>query len=251
MSIILAIETSSELASCALLRGDVVLSRAASGVATHSQSILPMVQSLLAEAGIALADCDAIAYGAGPGSFTGVRTACGVAQGLAFGAGLPVVPVVTLDAMALACHQQHQAADVLAVLDARMGEVYWAQYRFDGADAGAAVVPVTVLPAQLSAPDQVLPAGPVRACGNGLAAYAAVLGERSFGADADVGIMPHAVQVGQLARVALAAGHAVAAADAQPLYLRNKIAYTSAERLDMKTAQNAALAAAKAAAEAA
>jgi tRNA threonylcarbamoyladenosine biosynthesis protein TsaB len=92
MPIILAIETSSELASCALLCGDVLLARASCGVRTHSQSILPMVQELLAEAGIALRDCDAIAFGAGPGSFTGVRTACGIAQGLAFGAGLPVVP---------------------------------------------------------------------------------------------------------------------------------------------------------------
>src|SRR4051812_47289178 len=100
---LLAIETSSELASCALLKGDTVSTRESSGVRTHSQSILPMVQELLAEAGIALSDCDAIAFGAGPGSFTGVRTACGIAQGLAFGAALPVVPLVTLDAMALAC----------------------------------------------------------------------------------------------------------------------------------------------------
>ena len=167
MPIILAIETSSELASCALLRGESVLSRVSSGVRTHSQSVLPMIQELLAEAGITLRDCDAIAYGSGPGSFTGVRTACGVAQGLAFGARLPVVPVVTLDAMALACHQQYGAQDVLTVLDARMGEVYWAQYRFGGA-AGQQ----TVLAPVLSAPAAVQPEGAVVACGNGLSAYA-------------------------------------------------------------------------------
>src|SRR5881409_2771241 len=99
MPIILAIETSSELASCALLNTTgaqpaAVLARESSGVRTHSQAVLPMVQELLREAGIKLADCDAIAFGAGPGSFTGVRTACGVAQGLAFGAGLPVLPLV-------------------------------------------------------------------------------------------------------------------------------------------------------------
>ncbi len=139
---LLAIETSSELASCALLRGDVVLSRASSGVRTHSQSILPMVQELLAEAGVTLADVDAIAYGSGPGSFTGVRTACGIAQGLAYGASLPVVPVVTLDAMALACHQQHGAQRIVTVLDARMGEVYWAQYDYqDGLQAVSAAGP--------------------------------------------------------------------------------------------------------------
>jgi len=107
MATILAIETSSEMASCALLRGERVYFRESSGVRTHSQAVLPMIQELLAEAGIVLRDCDAIAYGAGPGSFTGVRTACGIAQGLGFGAGLPLLPVVTLDAMALACRERH------------------------------------------------------------------------------------------------------------------------------------------------
>jgi len=222
MPIILAIETSSETASVALLRGDAVLSRVSSGVRTHSQSILPMIQELLAEAGIALAECDAVAFGSGPGSFTGVRTACGVAQGLAFGGKLPAVPVVTLDAMALACHQQHGAAEVLVVLDARMGEVYWAQYRFDH---GALVA---VLPATLSAPAEVQPQGTPVMCGNGLSAYA-----DAFPAGGFAEVMPHAVQVAQLAAIAFAAGRTVTAADAQPLYLRNKVAYTQAERRDM------------------
>lgn len=230
MPIILAIETSSELASCALLRGETVISRVSSGVRTHSQSILPMIQELLAEAGIALKDCDAIAFGSGPGSFTGVRTACGIAQGLAFGANLPVVPVVTLDAMALACRQQHGAADVLAVLDARMGEVYWAQYRFE-ADAA---VPATVLPPALSAPDGVSPQGAPVACGNGLSAYA-----EAFPAGGHAEVMPHAEQVARLARIAFAAGKTVTAAEAQPLYLRNKIAYTQAERREMAVAKAA------------
>ncbi|WP_295997091.1 tRNA (adenosine(37)-N6)-threonylcarbamoyltransferase complex dimerization subunit type 1 TsaB [Rugamonas sp.] len=232
MSTILAIETSSETASCALLHGDAVFARESSGVRTHSQSILPMIQQVLAQAGIALKDCDAIAYGSGPGSFTGVRTACGIAQGLAFGAGLPVVPVVTLDAMALACHQQFGAGEILAVLDARMGEVYWAQYRYDG--AWTAVVGPT-----LSAPHDVQPHGAVSACGNGLAAYAEAFAGRAFAATAHAGVMPHATQVAQLARIAHAAGATVSAADAQPLYLRNKIAYTSAERRDIQAAKAA------------
>lgn len=233
MPIILAIETSSELASVALLRGESVISRVSSGVRTHSQSVLPMIQELLAEAGIALKDCDAIAFGSGPGSFTGVRTACGIAQGLAFGGNLPVVPVVTLDAMALACHQRHSAAEVLAVLDARMGEVYWAQYRFED---GAA--PVPVLPPALSAPEAVQPQGAPVACGNGLSAYAeAFAGGGLAGMMSEV--MPHAEQVAQLAAIALAAGQTVTAAEAQPLYLRNKIAYTQAERRDMAAAKAA------------
>lgn len=237
MPTILAIETSSELASCALLRGATVLSRVSSGVRTHSQSVLPMIQELLAEAGIALRDCDAIAFGSGPGSFTGVRTACGVAQGLAFGAGLPVVPVVTLDAMALACHQQHGAQDVLTVLDARMGEVYWAQYRF-GADAG----PQTVLVPVLSAPADVQPQGSPQACGNGLSAYAEIYATTPLAglmAQGHAAIMPHAEQIARLAALAFAAGQTVVAADAQPLYLRNKIAYTQAERAAMAVAKAA------------
>lgn len=241
MSTILAIETSSELASCALLRGDAILSRESSGVRTHSQSILPLVQELLAEAGIALADCDAIAYGAGPGSFTGVRTACGIAQGLAYGAGLPVVPVVTLDAMALACQQQHRMQhgmqQVLTVLDARMGEVYWAQYDFADGDAEAVQA---VLPPVLSAPGAVVPEGDVTACGNGFAAYAAELAALPCAATADAAIMPHAIQIGQLAQRAFAAGQTVSAAEAQPLYLRNKIAYTSAERAVINATKEAA-----------
>jgi tRNA threonylcarbamoyladenosine biosynthesis protein TsaB len=227
MPIILAIETSSELASCALLRGETVISRVSSGVRTHSQSILPMIQELLAEAGIGLKDCDAIAFGSGPGSFTGVRTACGIAQGLAFGANLPVVPVVTLDAMALACRQRHGATDVLAVLDARMGEVYWAQYRFE-ADPANIVEPAAVLPPTLSAPDGVRPQGAPVACGNGLSAYA-----EAFPAGGHAEVMPHAEQIAQLASIAFAAGKTVTAAEAQPLYLRNKIAYTQAERREM------------------
>jgi tRNA threonylcarbamoyladenosine biosynthesis protein TsaB len=233
---IIAIETSSEAASVALLRGDTVISRASSGVRTHSQSVLPMIQELLAEAGITLKDCSAIAFGAGPGSFTGVRTACGVAQGLAFGANLPVVPVVTLDAMALACHQQHGAADVLAVLDARMGEVYWAQYRFNvDPNAGAAVAaPTVVQPAKLSAPAGVAAQGAPVFCGNGLSAYADTLAE-GFAT-----IMPHASQIARLAAIELAAGRTVTAAEAQPLYLRNKVAYTQAERRTMAEAAGAA-----------
>lgn len=222
MSIILAIETSSETASVALLRDDAVISRVSSGVRTHSQAVLPMVQELLAEAGLALHDCDAVAFGAGPGSFTGVRTACGVAQGLAFGGKLPAVPVVTLDAMALACRQQHGAEQVLVVLDARMGEVYWAQYRFDD---GA---PVAVLPPVLSAPREVQPQGAPVMCGNGLSAYA-----EAFPAGGFADIMPHAEQIARLAAQAFAAGRTVTAAQAQPLYLRNKVAYTQAERREM------------------
>ncbi|MDN4059999.1 tRNA (adenosine(37)-N6)-threonylcarbamoyltransferase complex dimerization subunit type 1 TsaB [Massilia sp. YIM B02769] len=236
MPIILAIETSSELASCALLldapRGAKVLSRESGGVRTHSQSVLPMVQELLNEAGIKLADCEAITFGAGPGSFTGVRTACGVAQGLAFGADLPVLPLLTLAAMAEACRARTGAVEVLAVLDARMNEVYWAQYRYDGGWT-------TVVEPVLSAPEAVQPLAVdgLAACGNGFAAYPQAFEGKAFAAGAHPDIVPHARELALLAAPALAAGQALPAAAAQPLYLRNKVAYTSAERQAINAAK--------------
>jgi tRNA threonylcarbamoyladenosine biosynthesis protein TsaB len=221
MPTILAIETSAELASCALLVNDAVIPRATAGVRSHSQSILPMVQELLREAG--------------PGSFTGVRTACGVAQGLAYGASLPVLPMVTLAAMAESCRARCGATEVLAVLDARMGEVYWAQYRFDG--AWREVVAPT-----LSAPQAVAPlavAG-LQACGNGFEAYADAFAGQACAAGAMADIVPHAREMALLAVDALAAGQGVPAAQAQPIYLRNKIAFTTAERLVINAAKAAA-----------
>ncbi|KAF1041760.1 MAG: tRNA threonylcarbamoyladenosine biosynthesis protein TsaB [Herbaspirillum frisingense] len=229
MSTILAIETSTELASAALLHKGELIARESAGAQTHSDSILPMIQQLLADAGIALAACDALAFGVGPGSFTGVRTACGVVQGLAFGTDRPVVPVVTLEAAAQACRaQQADAGDVLAILDARMGEVYWARYRAreDGgweALAGAA----------LSAAEQVATAGRPVACGNGLTMYAAHFTPefcaREFAATYPQ-CMPHARHVATLGRYHFAQGRALPAEDAQPFYLRNKVALTTAER---------------------
>ena len=224
MPTILAIDTSTTLASVALLRGDALLARESTGVQTHSANILPMVQALLAEAGIALAQCDAIAFGAGPGSFTGVRTACGVAQGLGFGADLPVVPVITLEAMAEACRDATGAVDVLPVLDAAMGEVYWAQYRFDGNDWTTVVEPT------LSPPAAVAPRGNVVACGNGLRAHAAAFAGRDWTAGALPEVTPHAAQVARIGLRLFQLGHAVPARDAQPFYLRNKVAFTTAER---------------------
>jgi tRNA threonylcarbamoyladenosine biosynthesis protein TsaB len=237
MPIILAIETSSELASCALFNSDAaearVLARESSGVRTHSQSVLPMVQELLREGGLTLADCDAIAFGAGPGSFTGVRTACGVAQGLAFGAGLPVLPLVTLEAMAQACRAATGANEVLAVLDARMGEVYWAQYRYDNGRWLEVVAP------SLCAPQDLVPhpVDGLAACGNGFAAYPEAFAGKGFAAQAFGDMLPHARDMAVLGVGALAAGLAVPADRAQPLYLRNKVAYTSAERQAINAAK--------------
>lgn len=224
MTIILAIETSTELASVALLYHDQLILRESQGVQTHSETVLPMVQQLLREADMTLARCDAIACGIGPGSFTGVRTACSIVQGLAFGADLPVLPVVTLEAVAQACLEQVQATEVLVVLDARMKEVYWAQYRHHATGWQ------TVHPPTLSAPHAVLPQGAVQACGNGLTVYAQNFAEQAFAAAGLAQLMPHARQIAVLGKMALAQGHAMSLQEAQPLYLRNKVALTTAER---------------------
>ena len=241
MSTILAIETSTEIASAALLHDTHLLVLSASGVQNHSHTLLPMVQTLLQQANLRLPACSAIAFGVGPGSFTGVRTACGVAQGLAFGLGLPVVPIHTLLAMAQACHVQTGALDILPILDARMGEVYWAQYRFDeggvlqtaGQTAGETAWQ-TIVPPTLSAPAGVVPQGVVQACGNGVPVCASAFAHDAAPPDwltnAEPQIMPHAAQIAQLGKLAFEAGMGLAAEAAQPLYLRNNVAKTSAER---------------------
>ena len=236
MSTILAIESSTDIASVALyLDGPLprLLTRQVSGVQSHSESVLPMVQALLAEAGIALRDCDAIAFGAGPGSFTGVRTACGIVQGLAYGSERRVVAVDTLIAAAQACRDATGADDVLVVIDARMGQVYWGQYRWqDNVEGGGDWVPVVA--ARLDAPAAVVASGTVTACGNGFIAYAAAFAQNlapgGFAHDARPDLMPHAAQVAALATRLFQRGAAVAARDAQPVYLRNDVALTTLER---------------------
>ncbi len=228
MPTILSIETSSEIASAALLSGTHILHRHTVGVMNHSQLILPMVQSLLQEAGISLSDCDAIAFGSGPGSFTGVRTACGVVQGLAFGADLPVIPVVTLLALAEAHRHATGANHVLTALDARMSEVYWAQYHYDENQHAWH----TLIGPTLCAPALVVPAqaDELALVGNGFAAYAAQFvlpPELMLAAQSAV---PDALAIARIAQAEFIAGRVYPADQAQPLYLRNKIALTSAER---------------------
>ena len=151
-----------------------------------------------------------------------MRTACGIAQGLAFGAGLPVLPVVTLEAMAEAGRNAGAGDDLLTLLDARMGEVYWAQYRYrDGWQV--------VLAPALSLPRQVAPQGRVAACGNGLTAFADEFSAHGLGS-ALPQIVPHARDVARLAQLALARGRGLEPQQAQPLYLRNRVALTTLER---------------------
>ncbi len=219
---LMSIETSTELASVALLHEGRCLSRESVGAQTHSAMVPGMIQSVLSEAGVRLSDCQAIAFGAGPGSFTGVRTACGLAQGLAFGARIPVIPVVTLLAMAEKA-RAHGAHEVLSMLDARMGEVYWAQYQFDGQWK-------TITAPCLSSASQVGAIGAPALCGNGLISYRSDLGHLDLGQCLPE-VIPHALDVLNLALLMLREGKAVHAREAQPLYLRNKVALTTQERM--------------------
>ena len=222
--LILALETSTELGSCALWRDGVLSERTCPPGNSHSETLLPLVRELLAEAGVKVGGLDAIAFGVGPGAFTGLRVACGVAQGLAVAANLPLIPVTSLETMAA----QAGAQRVLALLDARMGEVYSGRYQLTD---GAYVLHGDI---RVSAPDTVfLPTEPGWiACGNAIAAYPALATRLSgAGMATQPGIFPTAAVLARLAAPRAARGEGIDAALAAPLYIRDKVAKTVAERL--------------------
>lgn len=222
---ILAIETSTETCSVALLSGDHVGHRSVPASSGHSERILPLIRELLDEADICLSDLDALAYGAGPGAFTGLRLACGVAQGLAFGAGLPVIGVGSLEALAWAAGKPR----VYAALDARMNEVYFAAYRRDRGDLQEALAPGVVHAGEAAVPEGSGWFG----CGSGFSAYGEELVKRLGPALAgfDATLVPDAAAVAQLAAVRLTSQAGQDPFEAQPAYVRQKVALTTAERL--------------------
>lgn len=224
---ILALETSTETASVALLCGERLLERSVAGRPGHSETLLPEINQLMAEAGVALDALDAIAFGAGPGAFTGLRLACGVVQGLGLGLGKPAIPVGTLEALALQAPAGRDA--IFVAVDARMSEVYFAAYvRRDG-------VLVEVLAPACAVPGEVcLPAsGRWFGFGSAFKAYGEALlpalGDRLDGFDPSP--VPQAASVARLAADRLARGETIDAALAAPLYVRDKVALTTAERL--------------------
>lgn len=222
--LILALETSTDFGSCALWRDGTLSERICPAGKPHSETLLPLVRELLAEAGVTVGQLDGIAFGVGPGAFTGLRVACGAAQGLAVAADVPLLPVTSLETIAA----QSGAERVLALLDARMGEVYSAAY------VRAGDVHVLQGEIRVSSPEAVaLPEGPGwLACGNGIAAYPALL-ERLTAAAIPVraDILPTAAAVAGLAAPRALRGEGVDAALAAPLYVRDKVAKTVAERL--------------------
>ena len=222
--LILSLETSTESGSCALYYDGRVIERDCPLGRSHSETLLPLVRELMLEAGVKFSQLDAIAFGAGPGAFTGLRVACGVAQGLAVAGDLPLIPVTSLETMAVMAGGDH----VLALLDARMGEVYAASYLVEEG------VPVLQGEIRVSAPgDVLLPEGEGWiACGNALTAYPP-LRERIIAVNRVFRpeILPTAATVARIAVPRFLRGEGIDPAMAAPLYIRDKVAKTVAERL--------------------
>ncbi|MDO5288300.1 MAG: tRNA (adenosine(37)-N6)-threonylcarbamoyltransferase complex dimerization subunit type 1 TsaB [Pseudomonadota bacterium] len=243
---LLAFDTSTEHLSVAVQHGARRWQHQGPGGAQASAALIPAVQALLAQAGLALGEVQAIVFGRGPGSFTGLRTACAVAQGLAWGAGLPVLPVDTLQAVAQAARASHapqaERLHVLALLDARMNEIYSAPWVWQHGQwqalaaprvgpAGALAVPQAV-PQPDPQPDMAAGAAPAPwlLAGNVFDLPALAL-PPALAACPRVPALPSASALLDLAPALWAAGAAVPPEQALPLYIRDKVAQTTAERL--------------------
>lgn len=222
---IIAIETSTEYCSVALWQDGVITAASENVGQKHSEVLISMLDGVLKAAGIKLAQLDGIAFGAGPGSFTGVRIACGVTQGLALGANLPVIGITTLQAVAQGAGKDK----IIAALDARMAEVYFAVYeKRDGAWA-TVCAPCLCLPQDTPVVEGTGWVG----VGSGFAAHGAVLQARYAGqlSAIDAACVPQASAIAELAAPMFAAGLGMDAALAMPLYLRDKVALKTSERL--------------------
>jgi tRNA threonylcarbamoyladenosine biosynthesis protein TsaB len=229
----LAIDTSTEACSAALLwSGGELRQRLIVTERGHADLILPMIDELLVEAGCRLEDLDGLAFGRGPGSFTGLRIAAGVIQGLAYGAGLRVAPVSSLAAVAFRATSSSTsahsgpsppAAGILVCNDARMNEVYWGCYRFDATDP---CVPIVLTAETVGAEDRVQPAPTVtHFAGNGIPRYPALQARlESAGLSYQEGLYPCADAIARLGERMLQNGEGVEAAEALPVYIRDDVA---------------------------
>lgn len=217
---LLAFETSTQACSCALYSEGEILQRSEIAPRQHANLILPMADELLAEAGFKPIQLDGVAFGRGPGSFTGLRIACSVAQGIAFAADIPVAPISSLATLAQAAYIEYGAASVLAAIDARMNEVYWGTYRIDkqGIMCGEENV---CSPTEVNLPNGEHWYG----VGNGWAIYTDILTARlgkrlqDYQGEKE----PQARAMIPLALAAFTQGKIVSAENALPVYLRNQV----------------------------
>ena len=221
---LVALETSTEYCSLAVSRGAQVFDRSFHAGQRHSELALPALHEMLQQAELDMSGIDGIVYGAGPGSFTGLRIACGLAQGLALARDLPVVGIGTLLALA----EASGAHQVVACLDARMGEVYHAVYRKSGDDWVEVHAPGLYRPDAVPRVEGTGWAG----CGSGFRVHAAALAQCYAGAlqQIDADAVPNASTMLRLAQQAFAAGQGKDAAEAAPLYVRDKVALKANER---------------------
>jgi tRNA threonylcarbamoyladenosine biosynthesis protein TsaB len=223
---LLAIETATECCSIALLAGDALFQRCEIAPRRHAELLLPMCEDVLAEAALRRRDLDVVAVGRGPGAFTGVRLAISAAQGIALALAIPVVPVSSLAALAM--QAPDDGLDILAVIDARMGEVYAGRFRRAGALVEA-IGEETVGPA-----DALVVTGdaPLNVIGTGWSSYrdaiARILPWPPRSSEGER--YPRAADVARLAAPVAAAGGGIPADRAQPVYLRDKVALTLAEQ---------------------
>jgi tRNA threonylcarbamoyladenosine biosynthesis protein TsaB len=230
---LLALDTSTEFLSLALQLGDKTYAHHQQAGAKASEFILPQIQALLDSANIKLTDLHGIAFGAGPGAFTGVRVACGVAQGLGFGANIPVVGVNTL----LAVAQASNADKVIVCLDARMGEIYHAMFErgengWQETCATKVIKPEAAPILASRASSKIMYEKGWLGAGSGWAIYGEILREIYADnlADVNAEITPTAQAILQLAKPTFAAGLAKPASEAMPVYIRNRVALTTLER---------------------
>lgn len=224
MNKILAVDTCTETCSAALLHGETMLAECEIAPREHSQKLLPMVESLLVQADLELSDMDAIAFGRGPGSFTGVRIGTAAAQGLALGADKPMVPISTLAAMALQAAKRWGDGLVIAAIDARMGEVYIGAYQVQGGDL------TCVIDEQVCKPDawptELPEHNQLVLVGTGWSAYPDMQERLTSTIEAVEGAFyPQAEEMAELAIKEVDSGNLADAADVEPVYLRDKVTW--------------------------
>ncbi|MBY5967482.1 tRNA (adenosine(37)-N6)-threonylcarbamoyltransferase complex dimerization subunit type 1 TsaB [Halomonas denitrificans] len=235
MTLIVALDASSSACSAALLRRidgqpDEVLARFAQTPREHTRRLMPMVDEVLAEAGVTANALDAVAYGRGPGSFTGLRIAAGVAQGLAYGLGRPLIGVSTLQALALSGYRSHRYRYMVTALDARMGEVYAAAWRIDDGLPVALVDEAVLPPERLLLPREHEDHDWV-GLGSGWALWDQMPAELQANLNLTVvDIDPAAEDMARLAVEVFDAGGGQRPHDAQPVYLRDQVAWKKTAR---------------------
>lgn len=217
---ILALDTATEACSAALYVAGEVSEQFEIAPREHGELILPMIEQLLASAGLDPGQLDAIAFGRGPGAFTGVRIAAGVTQGIAFAAGLPVIAISDLAAVALVAIERHDVQRVLVCMDARMGEVYWAQYSTARDELHLCGTERLGPPASVQVDDGAFGAG------SGWAAYPELSQRLAFGvSEFDAQLLPRASAVARLAVPVLRRGEVLRPEQAVPVYLRDEVAW--------------------------